>query len=275
MLNYQRQGEFPRVTYIRSEYTMFKLYIVLFVYISTYTWYDLSILFTLPFLISRCVLSYPVLADGTTKEEYSLALDVLATNNCVTLNEWKKYRRKKKSNPSPGECEERVSMFDALDLDLECEDFNEELDISESDVARSFTYDIVDNTCESVFGTPLLPQTSHLSCLHEKAHCHLTPSTKNLHRLISQSSPRSPHVHTDKGIQASCRNILENLDWILKYGDPTMNANTSRLIRKAEQLMQLSRNVVMRDVLRHHQLPPSGSISFSAIKTKKKKQYQG
>jgi len=88
---------------------------------------------------------------------------------------------------------------------------------------------------------------------------------------ISQSSPRSPHVYTDKGIQASHHNILENLDWILKYGDPTTNANTSRLIRKAEQLMQLSRNVVMRDVLRHHQHPPSGSISFSAIKTKKKK----
>ncbi len=149
-LNYQRQGEFLCVTYIRSEYTMFKLYIVLFVYISTYTWYDLSILFTLPFLISRCVLSYPVLADGTTKEE---ALDVLATDNCVTLNEWKKYRRKKKSNPSPGECEERVSRFDALDLDLECEDFNEELDVSESDVACSLTYDIVDNTCGSVFRT--------------------------------------------------------------------------------------------------------------------------
>jgi len=170
---------------------------------------------------------------------------------------------------------EEKQSFDALDLDLECEDFNEELDVSESDVACSLTYDIVDNTCESVFGTPLLPQTSHLSRLHEKAHCHLTPPTENLHRLISQSSPRSPHVHTDKGIQASRHNILENLDWILKYGDPTTNANTSRLIRKAEQLMQLSRNVVMRDVLRHHQHPPSGSISFSAIKTKKKNQYQG
>jgi hypothetical protein len=164
-------------------------------------------------------------------------LNVLATDNCVTLNEWKNYRRKKKSNPSPGECEERVSTFDALDLDLEFDDFNEELDVSESDVACSLTYDIVDNTCESVFGTPLLPQSSHLPCLHEKAHCHLTPPTKNLHRLISQSSPRSPHMHTDKVIQASCRNILENLDWILKYGDPTTNANTSRLIRKTEQLM--------------------------------------
>lgn len=222
-------------------------------------------------------MSYPVLADGTTEEEYHLALDVLKTDNCVTLKELKIHRRKKKSNPSqnkpsPGEYEERVSTFDIVDWELDdVRDKNEDLDISDNEVARTLSYDVVDNTCESVFGTPLMPQTSHLSRLHEKSHCHLSPTTENLHQMISQRSPNSPLLHTEEGIQASRRNILQSLDWMLKYGDPTRNANTSRLIRKAEQMMQLSREYVMRDVLRDHTHPPAGSISFAAIKTRKQK----
>ena len=222
-------------------------------------------------------MSYPVLADGTTEEEYHLALDVLKTDNCVTLKELKIHRRKKKNNPSqnkpsPGEYEERVSTFDIVDWELDdVRDKNKDLDISDNEVARTLSYDVVDNTCESVFGTPLMPQTSHLSRLHEKSHCHLSPTTENLHQMISQRSPNSPLLHTEEGIQASRRNILQSLDWMLKYGDPTRNANMSRLIRKAEQMMQLSCEYVMRDFLRDNTHPPAGSISFAAIKTRKQK----
>ena len=224
----------------------------------------------------RCVFSYPVLADGTTKEDYDFALDVLNTDNCVTLQDMKMERRKRKKNPtpnqpSPGEYEERVSTFDIGQWELDGADKTEDLDDSEKDIACRLSYDDVDNTFESVFGTPIMPQTSHLSRLHEKSHCHISPTTDKLHKMISQRSPKSPHVHTEQGIQASRRNILENLDWMLKYGDPTRNANTSRLIRKVEQTMQLAREYVMRDVLRDHTHPPPGSISFAAIKTRKQK----
>ena len=218
----------------------------------------------------RCVFSYPILADGTTEEDYNFALDVLKTDNCVTLQELKEVLREKKNKtpqkePSP---EEDFVTFDVVDGQLDVQDKDEDIDVSESDLARTH---FVDNTCESAFGTPLRPQTSHLSRLHEKSHCHLSPTTNKLHDMISQKSPKSPHVHTQDGIQASRRNILDNLDWMIKYGDPTRNANTSRLIRKAEQMMQITRDEVMRDMLKDHTHPPAGSISFNAIKTRKEK----
>ena len=78
-------------------------------------------------------------------------------------------------------------------------------------------------------------------------------------------------VHTNEGIQASRRNILDNLDWILQYGDATMNANTSSQIRKIEKFVHSSRDKVMRDVTKDLKHPPAGSISYTTISTRKKK----
>jgi hypothetical protein len=94
--------------------------------------------------------------------------------------EWRKKKKNPTQNqPSPGEYEERVSTFDIgqWELDVLDDKQNKDLDVSEMDIARTLSYDVVDNTCESVFGTPTMPQTSHLSRLHEKSHCHLSPTT--------------------------------------------------------------------------------------------------
>ena len=120
-------------------------------------------------------------------DDYQFAREILSTHNCVTIQELKKYR-KKTNKFSPGEYKEQVSTFDAVEINLGNGDNNEDICVCEIDVTRTLRCDFVENTFETAFGTPRMPETSHLSRLHENSHFRISPITEicigKLHRAV-------------------------------------------------------------------------------------------
>ena len=85
----------------------------------------------------RCLVSYPILADGTTEEDYKFALDVFNSDNCVTLNELKEILREKKNKTPQNDSSPRENVDAFVTFDI-CDDKHEDLDVNQSDLARTY-----------------------------------------------------------------------------------------------------------------------------------------
>ena len=124
---------------------------------------------------------------------------------------------------------------------------------------------------ETKFATPLRGEQHHLSRLHEKSHCHISPTTQTLHRTLADSSSWKTQFHTDDSVSVSCSNIIQNLDWIIAYGDVVKNHNTAEKLGAIEKFVQEARIEVMKDIIKSTDTLREGSIDWPGICTKKRK----
>ncbi len=154
--------------------------------------------------------------------------------------------------------------MDALEFN---DDNNDEWD----HVAHSLEFEIDDTDFETTFATPLRGEQHHLSCLHEKSHCHISPTTQMLHRTLADSSSWKIQFHTDDSVSVSCSNIIQNLDWIIAYGDVVKNHNTAEKLSTIEKFVQEARIEVMKDTIKSNDSLWEGSIDWPGICTKKRK----
>ncbi len=156
-----------------------------------------------------------------------------------------------------------MSRFDALECN---DDNNEEAD----NVACSLEYETDDNGFETTLGTPLRGEQNDLSSLHEKSHCHISPTTQMLHRTLAESSSWKRLQHIEESVSVSRSNIIKNLDWIIAYGDVINNINTADKLDAIEKYVQEARIEVMKDIVNSTQTLPEGSVDWPGICTKKK-----
>ncbi len=80
-----------------------------------------------------------------------------------------------------------LSRMDALEFN---DDNNDEGD----HVARSLEFEIDDTDFETTFATPLRGEQHHLSCLHKKSHCHISPTTQTCLRTVLLGKPNSTQM---------------------------------------------------------------------------------
>jgi hypothetical protein len=133
-----------------------------------------------------------------------------------------------------------LSRMDALE-------FNDDNNDKGDHVAPSLEFEIDDTDFETTFATPLRGEKHHISCLHEKSHCHISPTTQTLHCTVVDSSASKIQFHTDDSVSVSCSNIIQNLDWIIAYGDVVKNHNTAEKLGAIEKIVQEARIEVMKD----------------------------
>ncbi len=84
---------------------------------------------------------------------------------------------------------ESIHRRDAAPLSrIDTLEFNDDNNDKGDHVARSLEFEIDYTDFETTFATPLRGEQHHLSCLHEKSHCHISPTTQTLHRTLADSS---------------------------------------------------------------------------------------
>jgi hypothetical protein len=117
-------------------------------------------------------------------------------------------------------------------------EFNDDNNDKGDHVARSLVFEIDDTDFETTFATPLRGEQHHLSRLHEKSHCRISPTTQTLRRTLADSSSWKTQFHTDESVSVSRSNIIQNLDWIIAYGDVVNNQNTAEKLGAIENLFK-------------------------------------
>ena len=150
-----------------------------------------------------------------------------------------------------------LSRMDALEFN---NDNNDEGD----NVARSLEFEIDDTDFETTFATPLRGEQHHLSRLHEKSHCHISPTTQTLHCMLADSSWKT-QFHTDDSVSVSCSNIIQNLDWIIAYGDVVKNHNTAEKLGAIEFFFQEARIEVMKVIIKSTDTLQESSIDWPGM----------
>ncbi len=129
-------------------------------------------------------------------------------------------------------------------------EFNNDNNDKGDHVARSLEFEFDDADFETTFAIPLRGEQHHLSRLHEKLHCHISPTTQMLHRTLTGSSSQKTQFHTDESVSVSRSNIIQNLDWIIAYGDVVNNHNTAEKLGAVEKFVQEARIEVMKDIIK-------------------------
>ncbi len=129
-------------------------------------------------------------------------------------------------------------------------EFNDDNNAKGDHVARSLEFEIDDTDFETTFATPLRGEQHHLLHLHEKSHCHISPTTQMLHCTVAASSASKIQFHTDDSVSVSRSNIIQNLEWIIAYGDVVKNHNTAEKLGAIEKFVQEARIEVMKDLIK-------------------------
>jgi hypothetical protein len=150
---------------------------------------------------------FPYLYEGTTEEDYKLALSVEKSNSCVTFSELFTSKHNK--------------YDDAIEL------MTQEL-AGDKDQTETFTYAFTaDYMDDATFQTP---QTSKQGYLGEVTECvetemrrcqgnslFLLPMAKQFHGSIEKASKDTQALYTTKSLREARKNIIASVDHILQH----------------------------------------------------------
>jgi hypothetical protein len=150
---------------------------------------------------------FPYLYEGTTEEDYNLALSVEKSNCCVTFSEFFTSKHNK----------------DDDGIEWTTQELAGDKDQTES-FTCAFTADYVDN---ATFETP---QKSKQDSLGEGTECvememrrcqgnslFLLPTTQKLHDSIEKASKDTQALYTTKSLREARKNIITSVDHILQH----------------------------------------------------------
>ena len=99
---------------------------------------------------------------------------------------------------------------------------------------------------------------------------YMSPASRQLHKDIYDNSPAKICRHDPQTLQSSRKNMLENIQYILDYGNVHRNAKAADIFDDMEKYIEKAKIQIME--LNHVEkitTPPKGRIEFAAFNLKK------
>jgi hypothetical protein len=85
--------------------------------------------------------------------------------------------------------------------------------------------------------------------MNEYTFTFLSPISQKLHQNISNKSPSKLKMHTQNTIQASRKNIFDNIQYIIKHGNIANNERVRKLSYELETFIQETKIKVQKETL--------------------------
>ena len=120
--------------------------------------------------------------------------------------------------------------------------------------------------------TPLKenPMSEFIRFTSDNTTQYMSPASRQLHKDIYDNSPAKICRHDTQTIQSSRKNMLENIQYILDYGNVPGNAKAADIFDDMEKYIEKAKIQIME--LNHVEklkTPPKGRIEFAAFNLKK------
>ena len=99
---------------------------------------------------------------------------------------------------------------------------------------------------------------------------YMSPASRQLHHNNYENSPANICHHNTQTLQASRKNMLENIQYILDYGNVHGNAKAADIFDDMEKYIEKAKIQIME--LNHVEkikTPPKGRIEFAAFNLKR------
>jgi hypothetical protein len=138
--------------------------------------------------------------------------------------------------------------------------------------------DKIDLNLEGAFekvSTPMKTKQSSmckLSRFNNNTLSYLSPATKQLHQDIADTSPANIRSLTSDSIALSRKNMLNNIDYMIDYGELTKNPNAAQIFSDMEKSIALYKLKLQELTFSPPRTPTKkGGIEFAGFTGKKKK----
>ena len=120
--------------------------------------------------------------------------------------------------------------------------------------------------------TPLKenPMSEFIRFTSDNTTQYMSPASRQLHKDIYDNSPAKICRPNTQTLQASRKNMLENIQYILDYGNVHGNAKAANIFDEMEKHIEKAKIQIME--LNHVEkimTPPKGKIEFAAFNLKK------
>jgi len=136
----------------------------------------------------------------------------------------------------------------------------------------------IDLNLEGAFEKVSTPMTSkqttmcELSRYNNNTLSYLSPATKQLHQDIADTSPANIRSLTSDSIALSRKNMLNNIDYMIDYGELTANPNAAKIFSDMEKSIALYKLKLQELSLSPPRTPTKkGQIEFAGFMGKKQK----
>ena len=121
--------------------------------------------------------------------------------------------------------------------------------------------------------TPLKenPMSEFIRFTSDNTTQYMSPASRQLHKDIYENSPAKICRHDTQTLQASRKNMLENIQYILDYGNVHGNAKAADIFDDMEKYIEKAKIQIMElnHVGTRIKTPPKGRIEFAAFNLKK------
>jgi hypothetical protein len=104
--------------------------------------------------------------------------------------------------------------------------------------------------------------------MNENNFTFLSPIEQKLHQNISNSSPSKLKTHTRNTIQASQKDMVDNIQYIIKDGNIANNERVGKLWGELEAFIQETKMKVQQEI---YVTPIKKNLSFPAFDSKESK----
>ncbi len=139
-----------------------------------------------------------------------------------------------------------------------------------------FNESLIEKSLESLFEQVTSPtKTGHQSEIarfNDNTLLYISPQTKKLHSDILKNSPANLSHHNNNTIQASWKKHVDNIDYMIDYGELMNDPKAAKIFDEMEKFVQDSKlkiqQLIMSDQLTQ---PKERSIEFEAFTGRKKK----
>jgi hypothetical protein len=108
--------------------------------------------------------------------------------------------------------------------------------------------------------------TDDMLRINEKPLSFLSPVVQKLHQDFSNNSPSKLKMHTQNTIQASQKNMVDNIQYIIKNGNIENNEEVGTLWDQLETFIQDTKIKVQKET---YVTPVKKNLSFPAFDSKK------
>jgi hypothetical protein len=134
----------------------------------------------------------------------------------------------------------------------------------------------IEKSLESLFEQVRSPTTTgqqnEIARLNDNTSLYISPQTKILHSDIFKNSPANLFHHNNNTIQASWKNMLTNIDYMIDYGELMNNSKAAKIFDDMEKSVQDSKMKIQQLIISDQLTQPKeGSIEFVAFTGRKKK----
>ena len=134
----------------------------------------------------------------------------------------------------------------------------------------------IGKSLESIFEDAVTPMKknhmSELSRLTDNFLSHISPASRQLHKDIFDNSPTKLNMHNTDTLKASRKNMLENIQYIIDYGNVTENPKVAKMFDEMEKYIQSTKSDIQKlNHVERIRTPPKGRIEFPAFNNKKTK----